>query len=124
MLNPTIFRENDIRGIADVELLDPDIEELGKAIGTYLQRRSGKNITLGRDCRLSSERLRNALIRGLKATGCHVADVGGQAVEFGNAAARPLVDIHPPLEAESHFVEFMLPELQQLLQQQPGVTCM
>jgi phosphomannomutase/phosphoglucomutase len=75
MLKATIFREYDIRGIAEVELLDPDVEELGEAIGTYLQRRNGKNITLGRDCRLSSERLRNALIRGLKATGCHVADI-------------------------------------------------
>ena len=61
MLKPTIFREYDIRGLADVELLDADVAELGKAIGTYLQRRNGKNINLGRDCRLSSERLRNAL---------------------------------------------------------------
>jgi phosphomannomutase/phosphoglucomutase len=76
MLKPTIFREYDIRGIADAELLDPDVEELGMAIGTYLLRHNGKNINLGRDCRLSSTRLRNALIRGLKATGCEVADIG------------------------------------------------
>lgn len=76
MLKPTIFREYDIRGIAEAELLDPDVEELGRAIGTYLQRHSGRRITLGRDCRLSSERLRDALISGLKNSGCEVSDVG------------------------------------------------
>ncbi|MBI3472836.1 MAG: phosphomannomutase/phosphoglucomutase [Candidatus Solibacter usitatus] len=76
MLKPTIFREYDIRGIADQELLDPGIEDLGRAVGTYLQRKNGKNINLGRDCRISGERLRNALIRGLKASGCHVTDIG------------------------------------------------
>ena len=33
-------------------------------------------MNLGRDCRLSSERLRNALVCGLKASGCQVADIG------------------------------------------------
>jgi len=76
MLKPTIFREYDIRGIAEEELLDPGIVELGRAIGTYLQRKNGNNVSLGRDCRLSSTRLRNALIQGLKESGCHVTDVG------------------------------------------------
>jgi phosphomannomutase/phosphoglucomutase len=76
MLKPTIFREYDIRGIAEEELLDPGIVELGRAIGTYLQRRKGNHVSLGRDCRLSSTRLRNAMMRGLKESGCHVTDVG------------------------------------------------
>jgi phosphomannomutase/phosphoglucomutase len=70
MLKSTIFREYDIRGIADEELLDPGIVDLGRAIGTYLQRKTGKNINLGRDCRLSSTRLRTALMQGLVASGC------------------------------------------------------
>jgi phosphomannomutase/phosphoglucomutase len=76
MLKPTIFREYDIRGIADTELLDDGVEQLGRAIGSYLQRRSGKSINLGRDCRLSSTRLRNALVKGLVASGCDVTDIG------------------------------------------------
>ncbi len=76
MLNPTIFREYDIRGIAASELHDAGIELLGQAFGTYFQRHSGKHITLGRDTRLSSPRLRDALLRGLKASGCHVTDLG------------------------------------------------
>jgi phosphomannomutase/phosphoglucomutase len=76
MLKSTIFREYDIRGLADEELLDPGVVELGQAIGTYLQRNNGQSVTLGRDCRLSSERLRNALIKGLRSSGCHVTDIG------------------------------------------------
>src|SRR5205807_6087833 len=34
------------------------------------------NITLGRDTRLSSPRLHDALLRGLMASGCHVSDMG------------------------------------------------
>jgi phosphomannomutase / phosphoglucomutase len=76
-LKPTIFREYDIRGVADEELLDPGIRELGQALGTLIQRKSGaKNINLARDCRLSSARLRNALMAGLKASGCEVTDIG------------------------------------------------
>jgi phosphomannomutase/phosphoglucomutase len=46
-------------------------------LGTYLQRHSGgKNINLGRDCQLSSTRLRDALVKGLLASGCDVTDIG------------------------------------------------
>jgi phosphomannomutase/phosphoglucomutase len=76
MFKPTIFREYDIRGAADIELLDPDVEQLGRAFGTYMQRHQGKRISLGRDTRLSSPRLRDALMRGLKASGCDVIDIG------------------------------------------------
>jgi phosphomannomutase / phosphoglucomutase len=76
MFKPTIFREYDIRGAADVELLDADVEQLGRAFGTYLQRHQGKRISLGRDTRLSSPRLRDALMSGLKASGCDVIDLG------------------------------------------------
>jgi phosphomannomutase/phosphoglucomutase len=76
MLKPTIFREYDIRGAADVELLSADVEILGQAFGTYLQRHGGRNINLCRDTRLSSPRLRDALLRGLLASGCQVTDLG------------------------------------------------
>ena len=65
MLKPSIFREYDIRGIAESELLSPDIALLGRGLGTYLKRRSGgRKINVGRDCRLSSTRLRDALLKG------------------------------------------------------------
>jgi phosphomannomutase / phosphoglucomutase len=76
MLKPTIFREYDIRGVAETELLSEDIVDLGRGLGTLLQRTSGRSINLGRDCRLSSTRLRDALLEGLLACGCEVTDVG------------------------------------------------
>src|SRR5438132_13356820 len=77
MLKPTIFREYDIRGIADIELGSEDIEQLGRGLGTYIRRHSGgRKINVGRDCRLSSSRLRDALVKGLLAAGCHVTDIG------------------------------------------------
>src|ERR1700676_332074 len=76
MLKPTIFREYDIRGIAETELASPDVADLGRALGTYLLRHSGPRISLGRDCRLSSPRLHDALLEGLLATGCEVTDIG------------------------------------------------
>jgi phosphomannomutase/phosphoglucomutase len=71
-----IFREYDIRGIADVELLDPGIRALGQAFGTYLIRHNARKVNLARDCRLSSGRLHDALLAGLLSTGCEVTDLG------------------------------------------------
>lgn len=76
VLQSNIFREYDIRGIAATELPDSGVQLLGQAIGTYLQRQGGKKLALGRDTRLSSPRLHEALLRGLMASGCDVVDIG------------------------------------------------
>jgi phosphomannomutase/phosphoglucomutase len=75
-LNPEIIREYDIRGVADRDFSDETCTSLGRAIGTF-QRRAGKRtITLGRDCRLHSGRIRDALLRGLLTTGLEIVDIG------------------------------------------------
>lgn len=61
MLKPTIFREYDIRGIADTELLSPGVELLGRAAGTMMRRKLGPEVIVGRDVRLSGDRLRDAI---------------------------------------------------------------
>ncbi len=76
MLSPNIFREYDIRGIADTELPDAGVKALGQAFGTYLIRRHSRKVNLARDCRLSSDRLHDALLAGLLAAGCEVTDLG------------------------------------------------
>lgn len=76
MLTPNIFREYDIRGIADAELPDDGVKSLGQAFGTYLIRRQSRKVNLARDCRLSSDRLHDALLAGLLAAGCDVTDLG------------------------------------------------
>ncbi|NTW60885.1 MAG: phosphomannomutase, partial [Nitrospirae bacterium] len=74
--NKEIFREYDIRGIADRDLVDPVIELLGNAFADYLRPSGVPTVTIGYDARLSSPRLRDALGRGLTASGLNVIDIG------------------------------------------------
>lgn len=75
-MNPEIFREYDIRGIAGKDMDDADIYRLGQAIGTYLTGHGATSLTLGRDCRVSSDRYAERMIDGLISTGCRVIDIG------------------------------------------------
>jgi phosphomannomutase/phosphoglucomutase len=75
-MNPLIFREYDVRGVADRDLTDELAADLGRAFGTFLRRRGHKRIVLGRDCRLSSPRLHAALRTGLLETGLSLVDIG------------------------------------------------
>jgi phosphomannomutase/phosphoglucomutase len=74
-MNPQIFREYDIRGNADRDLSDDVARDLGRALGTVMAERGLRRIMVGRDCRLSSRRLRNALVEGLVETGRHVVKI-------------------------------------------------
>jgi len=72
-----VFKEYDIRGVADADLTTGAIETIGKAFGTYIQRSTGRDkVVVGRDVRLSSERFFAAVTEGLLSTGCQVVDVG------------------------------------------------
>jgi phosphomannomutase/phosphoglucomutase len=75
-----IFREYDIRGVADRDLSDELAEGIGRGLGAMLSAdaKDGKPLRLavGRDCRLSSPRLHAALLRGLSKAGVHVQDIG------------------------------------------------
>jgi phosphomannomutase/phosphoglucomutase len=75
---PFIFREYDIRGVADRDMPDEVARDLGRGLGTMLALPHGKapRLALGRDCRLSSPRLHAAFIEGLVAQGVHVVDIG------------------------------------------------
>ncbi len=68
----SIFRAYDIRGVYEEDLTPEIAENIGKAYGTYL----GGDIVVGMDNRLSSEVLKQALIKGLTSTGTDVTDVG------------------------------------------------
>ncbi len=71
-----IFREYDIRGVADRDLPTELITDLGRALGTFLSREGRKRIAVARDCRLSSPRLHAALTEGLLETGLTLIDIG------------------------------------------------
>ncbi|MDO8633706.1 MAG: phosphomannomutase/phosphoglucomutase [archaeon] len=73
---PTIFREYDIRGLVGKELDENALELLGKGIGTYLAKTSGKKIVVGHDNRKTSPAYAESLASGLVSTGCQVTLVG------------------------------------------------
>lgn len=75
-MNPVIFREYDIRGIADRDLTADVTRDIGQGLGTLLRRAGATDVALGRDCRLHSPRLHESLLAGLLATGIQVVDVG------------------------------------------------
>ena len=60
-MNSSIFREYDIRGIADEDLTDDVVSDIGLAMGTIFAKKGLKKISIGRDCRKSSERIFNVL---------------------------------------------------------------
>jgi len=75
-MNQQIFREYDIRGLVDRDLTTHVAEELGKGLGTLVRREGGRAVVVGRDCRESSLRFRDALCGGLVSTGLNVLDLG------------------------------------------------
>lgn len=75
-LSPTIFREYDIRGVADGELGNEVVRAIGAAFGTWLSRRGVTKISLGGDVRLSTERIVAAVCEGLTGAGVDVTLLG------------------------------------------------
>ena len=71
-----LFREYDLRGIVGQELTESIAEQVGRAYCTYVKDRGVKTISVGRDGRLSSPMLHQALVRGLLAGGLNVVDIG------------------------------------------------
>lgn len=75
-MNPRIFREYDIRGVVDDDLTEEIAFVVGRGLATYISRLGKRRVAVGRDGRLSSARLRDALVRGMTAGGLEVIDLG------------------------------------------------
>ena len=75
-MNPEMFRKYDIRGITGKDMTADDALRIGQGLGTFLRRRGCTRITVGRDCRLTSDAYAARLIQGLSSTGCRVTDIG------------------------------------------------
>ena len=105
-MNPSIFREYDIRGIVGKDLTEDIVEQIGCAYGTFIRQGEGKEIVVGRDVRLSSEPFSKALIKGIIRTGCNVLDVGVvptpvlyfSIVRYGKSGGVMITGSHNPIE--------------------------
>jgi len=76
MINPDIFREYDIRGIAERDLTPPVVEALGHAFAAYMKSKGIDTVTIGYDARKSSERICNDIVRGLTGEGLNAQVLG------------------------------------------------
>ena len=73
MLDPTVFKAYDVRGVYPTQL----DEEGGRAIGrAYVEHFEPRKIAVGRDMRTSSPSMANAAIEGATAAGADVVDIG------------------------------------------------
>lgn len=72
----SIFRAYDIRGIVGSALTPEVAEQIGLAVGSEVRARNLSDVVVARDGRNSGPDLVRGLIKGLRATGCDVIDVG------------------------------------------------
>jgi phosphomannomutase/phosphoglucomutase len=76
VLDRSIFRAYDIRGVVGKTLDTETARLIGQAIGTAMQQQDARTIVVGRDGRLSSPQMAEALIDGLRRAGREVIDIG------------------------------------------------
>src|SRR5207247_9304444 len=90
-INPSIFREYDIRGVVGRDITPDVAEAIARAYATYLRRSSSPSpprggegagegvrlpVIVGRANRESSPWMRDAIVRGLRAGGCDLVGSG------------------------------------------------
>lgn len=76
-MNDHVFREYDLRGHAERDLTPDFVFQLGFCLAeTFAPADRPPRIVIARDCRLSGERIRDDLVRGLLAAGAQVTDCG------------------------------------------------
>src|SRR5207302_6770318 len=73
VLDPKVFKAYDVRGLYPAELDEAGAEAIGRA---YVEQFEPRRIAVGRDMRLSSASMQEALMRGAAAAGADVLDLG------------------------------------------------
>ena len=75
-INPTIFREYDIRGVYEEDLNEDVAYTIGKAFGTYVKKQGENKVLLGHDNRESHSVLYPSLMQGILDSGVNVLSLG------------------------------------------------
>ena len=76
-LNPTLFREYDIRGReSDEELNTESVHRIARAYGTFLKRHRIDTAVVGHDNRSTSETFYKETVAGLRESGVNVIGIG------------------------------------------------
>ena len=75
-MNKSIFREYDIRGVVDRDLTPAVVRDIGQAVASLAAERGETQVIVGRDGRLSSPLLAEAVKSGIRAAGLEALDLG------------------------------------------------
>jgi phosphomannomutase len=73
VLDPKVFKAYDVRGIYPDDLDEAGAEAIGRA---YVEQFEPRKIAVGRDMRLSSPTMQEAVMRGAASAGADVLDIG------------------------------------------------
>ena len=76
MIDESIFREYDIRGIVPDQINDLSVKAIAKAVAIKCRNEQVDEIALGRDGRLSGDNLLRFLSRELKSFGINILNIG------------------------------------------------
>ena len=85
MLNPSIFRAYDIRGIYPDELNEKTAYQIGRAFAVYLKENEvnkPEKVVVGYDARVSSPILKRSFIEGILDEGINIWDIGLVTVDM------------------------------------------
>jgi phosphomannomutase/phosphoglucomutase len=93
-MKPSIFREYDIRGVVDRDLTPEGVRLIGQAVGSLAAERGETQVIVGRDGRLSSPALCDALKAGIRAAGLDVLDLGAVSTPLLYYATHTLGSSH------------------------------
>jgi len=105
-INREIIRGYDLRGVVDKDLDARISEALGKAYGTYIQKKGVDKVVVCMDSRATSEEYKQALCKGIRSTGLDIIDIGLNIVgtmywaqyHFGTKGAAMVTASHNPRE--------------------------
>ncbi len=92
--DPSLLREYDIRGVVGESFGPADAHALGRCFATLLRRSGGSRVVVGRDGRLSSPVLEQALVEGLIASGAQVVRTGLGPSPMLYYAEASMEDVH------------------------------
>jgi len=79
VLDPKVFKAYDVRGLYPEELDEEGARAIGRA---YVEQFEPRRIAVGRDMRLSSPTMADAVIRGASEAGAEVLDIGLAGTEM------------------------------------------
>ncbi len=65
-VNPFIFRAYDVRGKVDIDITPEVFEQVGRAYGTLVRRKGGRQLALGMDNRVTSPSLKEILMANIE----------------------------------------------------------